>query len=178
SLYSPLRSRKYHTNRPAVDHAGSRSADVLLFVRSRASPFSAGTVKISPRASMAARLPVGDSARLVARFVTSFHYGIIHGKAPAAVMVRVRSRSVFGSSRWTYPACSNTMASEVASSVLTSKSVKCVASWSFFAFVSYPQMFDTPSRSDRKYTMSPTQTGSISFESVHGGVWTLLVARS
>ena len=34
---------------PSGDHAGSRSADPLELVKLRTSPFSAGTVKISPR---------------------------------------------------------------------------------------------------------------------------------
>jgi hypothetical protein len=66
----------------------------------RGSPFSAGTVKISPRASTAARLPVGESARFVARVETSFHCAIIHGKSPAAVMFTIRVRPEAGSSSW------------------------------------------------------------------------------
>src|SRR5438034_1954768 len=42
------------------DHAGSRSADALEFVRFLTSPFSAGMVKISPRDSTTTRLPVGE----------------------------------------------------------------------------------------------------------------------
>jgi hypothetical protein len=66
----------------------------------RTSPFSAGSVKISPRASTAARLPVGESASDAARAVTSFHCGIIHGKSPVAVMLTTFERSVLGSSSW------------------------------------------------------------------------------
>src|SRR5256885_10620736 len=132
SLYSPLLSVKYETKRPSGDHAGSRSADVLELVRSRASPFSAGTVKISPRASMAARLPVGDSARLVARLDTSFHCGIIHGKSPAAVMLMICSRPVLGSRRLTHSGGSETTAPVLASSVLTSQPVEGAGSASYF----------------------------------------------
>src|SRR5438034_346214 len=86
SVYSPDLSLKYETYLPSGDHAGSRSADPLECVRFRTSPFSAGTVKISPRASARIRLPVGERLRFVIRAVTSSHRGIIHGKSPAAVM--------------------------------------------------------------------------------------------
>src|SRR3954471_4019871 len=80
SLYSPLLSLKYETNFPSGDHAGWISAEPLDLVRLRTSPFSAGMVKISPRASTAARLPVDDRAMLVMLLERSFHCGIIHGK--------------------------------------------------------------------------------------------------
>ena len=76
-------SLKYDTYFPSGDHAGSRSADPLEWLRSRTSPFSAGTVKISPRASTATRLPVGEIARLLIRPVTSSQCGIIQGKSPS-----------------------------------------------------------------------------------------------
>jgi DNA-directed RNA polymerase subunit beta' len=47
---------------PSGDHAGSRSATAVVLVRFRTSPFSAGTVRISPRASKTARTPVGETA--------------------------------------------------------------------------------------------------------------------
>ena len=83
SLYSPDLSLKYEMNLPSGDHAGSRSADPLEFVRLRTSPFSAGIVKISPRASTTTRLPVGESAMFEMRLVTSSQRGIIHGKVAA-----------------------------------------------------------------------------------------------
>ena len=67
------------------------------------------------------------------------------------------------------PACSKTTVPAPASSDLTSKSVNFVTCVSFFAFDSYDQTLATPSRSEMKYTVSPTQAGSMSFESVHGG---------
>src|SRR5262252_1662603 len=98
SLYSPDLSLKYEIHLPSGDHAGSRSAEPLELVKLRTSPFSAGIVKISPRASTATRLPVGESARLVMRFETSSQRGIIHGKSPVAVMLTTCSRPLFGSS--------------------------------------------------------------------------------
>src|SRR4029079_17095271 len=86
SLYSPDLSLKYETNFPSGDHAGSRSADTLECVRLRTSPLSTGIVKISPRASTSARLPVGEIAILLRRLDTSSHRGIIHGKSPVAVI--------------------------------------------------------------------------------------------
>ena len=47
-----------------------------------------------------------------------------------------------------------------------------------FDFESYDQTFITPSRSERKYTMSPIHTGSMSLELVHGTVSRFIVARS
>src|SRR5206468_6863312 len=98
SLYSPDLSLKYETYLPSGDQAGSLSADPLELVRLRTSPFSAGIVKISPRASTATRLPVGESARLVMRLVTSSQFGIIHGKSPDAVMLTTCSLPLLGSS--------------------------------------------------------------------------------
>ena len=90
------------------------------------SPFSAGMVKISPRASTTTRLPVGDSEMLEIRLVTSSQRGIIHGKSPRAVMSTGWLRPLFGSSAWMRPACSKTIAPAPASIVLTSKSVNFV----------------------------------------------------
>src|SRR5258705_7253351 len=101
SLYSPPASLNHEMDLPSGLQAGSRSALPDALVRLRASPFSAGTVKISPRASTAARLPVGDSASDDTRVVTSFHCGIIHGKAPLAVMETMRSLPAAGSSSCT-----------------------------------------------------------------------------
>src|SRR4051812_29291240 len=136
--YSPLLSLKYESDLPSGDHAGSCSADVDEFVRLRMSPLSAGIVKISPRASTATRLPVGDSERLLILELTSFHCGIIQGKSPSAVMLTTWSFPDFGSSRWTLPACSNTTAlpSGAASRAFTSRSAKVVSCTSFFDFES------------------------------------------
>src|SRR5437879_4406939 len=60
SAYSPDSSEKYATRVPSGDHAGLRSFAPGVLVRLRISPFSAGTVRISPRASNTARVPVGD----------------------------------------------------------------------------------------------------------------------
>src|SRR3954465_2276906 len=97
-LYSPDRSLKYAICRPSGDHVGQITADPLELVRLRTSPFSAGMVKISPRASARMRLPVGESPRLVIRAVTSSQRGIIRGKSPLAVIAITFSRDDFGSS--------------------------------------------------------------------------------
>jgi hypothetical protein len=177
-LYSPDLSLKYETYFPSGDHAGSRSADALECVRFLTSPFSAGIVKISPRDSTTTRLPVGERAMLLMRAVTSSQRGIIQGKSPVAVIATTFSRPDFGSSSWICPPCSNTIAFAPASIVFTSKSVNFVTCASFFAFVSNDQTFETPSRSERKNTVSPIQTGSMSFESVHGGETRSYVLRS
>src|ERR1043165_949276 len=99
SAYSPERSLKYESCLPSGDHAGSCSADALEFVRLRTSPLSAGIVKISPRASTATRLPVGDNVRLLMLALTSFHCAIIHGKSPVAVMLTTCDLPDFTSSK-------------------------------------------------------------------------------
>src|SRR5580765_1522447 len=96
--YSPERSLKYEIDFPSGDQAGSRSADELELVRLRTSPFSAGMVKISPRDSTTMRVPVGDSAIFERRLLTSSQRGIIHGKAPVAVMLTTCSLPLLGSS--------------------------------------------------------------------------------
>src|SRR5438874_3850666 len=58
--YSPDSSEKKAIDLPSGDHDGSRSATAGVCVRLRTSPFSAGTVKISPRASNTARAPEGE----------------------------------------------------------------------------------------------------------------------
>src|SRR5712671_6302111 len=95
--YSPDLSLKYEIDFPSGDQAGSRSAELLELVRLRTSPFSAGIVKISPRASTATRLPVGEIAMFVMRPVTSSQCGIIHGKSPVAVMLTTCSLPLVGS---------------------------------------------------------------------------------
>src|SRR5580704_966649 len=52
---------------PSGDQAGERSATAGELVRLRASPFSAGTVMMSPCASNTARAPVGEI--LASRYV-------------------------------------------------------------------------------------------------------------
>src|SRR6185436_9141018 len=135
-MYSPDLSLKYETYLPSGDHAGSRSAEPLELLRFRTSPFSAGIVKISPRASTTIRFPVGESARLVIRLVTSTHRGIIHGKSPAAVMFTIFSLPDRGSSSWMYPACSKTTVPAPVSIDFTSKSVNLVDCESFFDLMS------------------------------------------
>src|SRR5512145_3208644 len=169
STFSPDLSLKYDTHFPSGDHAGSRSADPLECVRLRTSPFSAGMVKISPRASATTRRPVGDRRMFAIRLVTSSHRGIIQGKSPRALISTTDERWVLGSSAWICPPCSNTTVPAPASIDFTSKSVNFVTWVSLFDRGSNDHTFDTPSRSDRKYTTSPSQTGSMSFESVHWG---------
>ena len=101
SLYSPDLSLKYASERPSGDHIGRRSAEPDELLKLRTSPFSAGIVKISPRASTSARLPVAERARFVTRFERSFHCGIIHGKSPVAEMFTMCSRPETGSSSCT-----------------------------------------------------------------------------
>ena len=59
--YSPLASENHATRLPSGDQTGVRSAAPGVRVRLRASPFWAGTEKISPRAEKSARAPLGES---------------------------------------------------------------------------------------------------------------------
>src|SRR4029079_7426671 len=98
SLYSPDLSLKYEIHLPSGDQAGWGSAEPLEFVMLRVSPFAAGTVKISPRASTSTRLPVAEMPSVVIRLVTSSKRAIIHGKSPAALIVSISLLPDFGSS--------------------------------------------------------------------------------
>ncbi len=69
-MYSPDSSEKYAIVFPSGDHDGLRSITPGVSVRLRTSPFSAGTVRISPRASKSARIPVGDTRGLIRRWPT------------------------------------------------------------------------------------------------------------
>ena len=83
SAYSPDSSESQASFWPSGDHDGSRSATAGERVRLRTSPFSAGTVRISPRASNATRLPPGDSAGAPSFFSTFAKRGRTSGKSPA-----------------------------------------------------------------------------------------------
>ncbi len=99
SWYSPLSSLNQARWAPSGDQAGARSAAPLVMVRSRTSPFSAGTVKISPRASNTARLPVGERAAFSIRSTASVQWGRAQGKSPSRVtaeLARLAARGVHG----------------------------------------------------------------------------------
>ncbi len=124
------------------------------------------------------RLPVGERLMFAIRDVTSSQRGIIQGKSPAAVIVTRCDLPLFGSSSWMSPACSKTIVPAPASIDFTSKSLNAVTCASFFDPGSYDHTLATPSRSERKYTVLPTQTGSTSLESIHGGDTRSYVFRS
>ena len=54
---------------PSGDHAGARSFAATERVMLRSSPFSPGTVMISPRNSSATRAPLGERLELRTYFV-------------------------------------------------------------------------------------------------------------
>ena len=68
--YSPDSSDKYAMLWPSGDQRGSRSITPVVCVRLRGSPFSAGTVMISPRASNTARTPFGEMSAFSSRLAT------------------------------------------------------------------------------------------------------------
>src|SRR5215813_7028215 len=69
NAYSPDSSEKNAMDLPSGDQAGSRSATVVLCVKLRTSPFSPGTVRISPRRRQIARDLNVHFGRLAARRV-------------------------------------------------------------------------------------------------------------
>ncbi len=135
---------------PPGDHTGARSAAPELWLRLRASPSLTGTVKISPRASMSTRLPVGDREAAAMRRLTSSQRASAHGKSPRTVMSSRRARPVSGSSVWIQPSCSNTRPSRPPDNHLTSASAKCVSCRSAPDATSYAQTFAAQSLSDTK----------------------------
>ena len=98
--YSPLASESHAMRVPSGDHTGLRSCTPLLCVRLRAVPFSAGTVKMSPRASKAARTPVGDSTALRTMLATLLNCGRAQGKSPVTSMVSRPAFRVAVSTMW------------------------------------------------------------------------------
>ena len=115
------------------------------------SPFSAGIVKISPRASTTTRLPVGEIARLVIRGVhvlpAGHHprkvagHGDVHHARPARLRVQLVDVARL---------LEDHDARSRASIDFTSKSSNEVACDNFFPFVSKAQTLATPSRSEMK----------------------------
>src|SRR5436190_21045118 len=81
--YSPDSSEKYAMVLPSGDHDGDRSIVFGVLVITRASPFSAGTVTISPRASKSARVAVGDKWAPVRRLLTFTMRERTSGRSPA-----------------------------------------------------------------------------------------------
>ena len=112
------------------------------------------------------------------RLVTSSQCVIIQGKSPTARMGTGADLPVLTSSACTEPACSKTSAPPPAPSDLTSKSVKRVTCVSCFVPGANAHTLATPSRSERKYTVSPSHTGSMSFEPVQGGDTSAWLVRS
>jgi hypothetical protein len=68
--------------RPSGDQVGDISRTPGVWVRLRISPFWAGTVKTSPRASKTARLPVGERPKPSMLPRTFLKYGTVSGRSP------------------------------------------------------------------------------------------------
>ena len=78
----------------------------VVFVRLRASPFSAGTERISPRASKTARAPVGESDPLRMRSPTFCKRGRTEAMSALIVTSTLRASPVLMSKRLIEPNCS------------------------------------------------------------------------
>src|SRR5215831_16516593 len=106
SWSSPLASEIHANCPPSGDQTGFRSCVPGDFVRLRQSPLSAGTVKMSPRASNAARTPVGE--RLASRIMlaTRLNCGRAQGKSPTTSIASCFDWPLLMSNRWMKPFCS------------------------------------------------------------------------
>src|SRR5579863_10734067 len=111
---------------PSGDQTGRRSAASQLCVRFRGLPFSTGTVKISPRASISRRFPVGDNDASAIILVTFSQCGSAQGKSPCTSIVSCVLLPLAGSSEYRYPPRSYTSADPYPVSHLISPSVPCV----------------------------------------------------
>ncbi len=85
-LRLPKGSGEYATKFPSGDQIGARSAAPELRVRLRAEPCSTGTENISPRASISARLPVGDKDADSMYLFTFSQRVSAQGKSPRTVI--------------------------------------------------------------------------------------------
>src|SRR5437868_816016 len=94
--YSPLRSLQYASVRPSGDHRGYRSATPELRVTSTTAPRSAGNVMMSPRASNATRLPVGDTDGAVASLSA---FAVCARSVVASVTTRIDTSDSFSVAR-------------------------------------------------------------------------------
>ena len=94
---------------PSGEKAGYRSAAPLVRVTLNTGPFSAGTEKTSPRASIAARLPLGE----IEPFWTYFAADSARGRSVASSVATFTGTSrTFSSARpssSSLPPCSKTM---------------------------------------------------------------------
>src|SRR5947209_1482339 len=97
--YSPPRSENQASDFPSGDHAGERSFDAGVAVRLRSSPFSRGTVKMSPRNSKAARAPDGEMAVLRMYFLPLTKRGKVSTRSAATPTFTRLLVPLFGSSR-------------------------------------------------------------------------------
>ncbi len=97
SAYSPEASESQASVWPSGDQAGSRSAAPGVRERLRASPFSAGTVKTSPRVEKAARAPVGEIAAPCTPSPASTKRGRIPSRSEATVILGQASAPVASS---------------------------------------------------------------------------------
>ena len=93
---------------PSGDQAGSRSTTSVVFVKLRMSPFSAGTVRISPRTPKTARAPVGEMPAKRIRCGSIFwKCGRTSARSPVMLDVQSAHRLPdLRSSRWSEPNCS------------------------------------------------------------------------
>ena len=95
--------------RPAT-RPGIASMTPGVFVMFRGSPFSAGTVRISPRASNSARVAFGDRCAFESRALTFTIRARTSGKSPAMRTGTGFGLPVFRSNRSSPPNCSTTIA--------------------------------------------------------------------
>ncbi len=107
---------------PSGDHSGDRSWAPGLAVRLRASPFSAGTVTISPRNSKTARAPDGEMPTLRMYSGPLTNRARVSRRSAGTGIARRFAEPLAGSSRCSQPACSYTIFPPPAEAFSTGKS--------------------------------------------------------
>ena len=154
SSSSPLASDQYAIHFPSGDQTAFRSRTPLVRVTFRVLPFSAGTVKTSPRAVRTAREPPGARAKSVILSSTFTQRGRAHFRSSGRSTVTFRLCPLLVSRRYRKPPFSKTIASPPPPPPcghFTSYSWNEVARVIAFVATSYFQRFPfQPSRSERK----------------------------
>ncbi len=121
--YSPDSSVNQAIDFPSGDHAGQRSFAVADWVMLRSSPFSIGTVTISPRYSNAARAPDGDRLACRTYFAPFAHLGLASTRSAETPIFNRASFRVAGSKSERYPPRSKMILPAPALAFMTGQSV-------------------------------------------------------
>ena len=152
---------------PSGDHAGFSRSCPAICDRFRQSPLSVGTVKMSPRASNAARTPVGDSDASRIMPSTRLNCARAHGKSPTTSI----SSRLTGRSSHRPGDVAGLFVDDRVSARRRVHDVEVIVMGDLFHLLRvrlYEKRFAVPARSERKYTVFPIHIGSWSLLFFHG----------